>query len=146
MVKSDKKKIAAVENTHVKKRKVLKPGDGTGMSKRGDGIDEFDILFSEKKRQDKQIKEDEEKKEAHRKAAKKARYQNDGASSTSTKSRIAEMSGPEWVDDGLGGKYNHEGYTGRIEDGVKIFKRHILNKPGAGNTKDCPFDCNCCFI
>jgi hypothetical protein len=29
---------------------------------------------------------------------------------------------------------------------VKIFKRHILNKPGAGDTKDCPFDCNCCFI
>lgn len=51
-----------------------------------------------------------------------------------------------WVDDGLGGKYNAEGYTGRVEDGVKVFKAHVLNKPNSGTTKNCPFDCDCCFI
>jgi hypothetical protein len=51
-----------------------------------------------------------------------------------------------WEDDGLGGKYNNEGYTGRVEDGVKVFKAHILRKPNAGQSADCPFDCKCCFI
>jgi hypothetical protein len=53
-----------------------------------------------------------------------------------------------WVDDGLGGKYNSEGYTGRVsEDGMKIFKAHVLAKHhNAGQTKDCPFDCTCCYI
>ncbi|KAL7561931.1 hypothetical protein ACA910_022490 [Epithemia clementina (nom. ined.)] len=51
-----------------------------------------------------------------------------------------------WVDDGLGGKYNSEGFTGRVEDGVKIFKAHVLNKPEAGKSNKCPFDCDCCFI
>jgi hypothetical protein len=46
----------------------------------------------------------------------------------------------------LGGKFNREGYTGRVEDGVKVFKAHVLNKPGFGRSKDCPFDCDCCFI
>lgn len=52
----------------------------------------------------------------------------------------------QWMEDGLGGKFNREGYTGRIEDGVKIFKAHILSKPNAGSTSDCPFDCDCCYI
>lgn len=52
----------------------------------------------------------------------------------------------EWVDDGLGGIYNSEGFTGRVEDGVKIFKAHVLSKPNAGKTNLCPFDCDCCFI
>jgi hypothetical protein len=52
----------------------------------------------------------------------------------------------EFIDDGLGGKFNAEGYTGRVQDGVRIFKAHVLSKPGAGTTKDCPFDCTCCYI
>jgi hypothetical protein len=52
----------------------------------------------------------------------------------------------EFIDDGLGGKFNKEGYTGRVQDGVRIFKAHVLSKPGAGTTKDCPFDCTCCYI
>jgi len=51
-----------------------------------------------------------------------------------------------WTDDGLGGKFNAEGYTGRMQDGCRIFKAHVLNKASSGNTKDCPFDCDCCFI
>lgn len=56
------------------------------------------------------------------------------------------LNGSEWVDDGLGGKYNSEGFTGRVEDGVKVFKAHILRKPNAGQTDQCPFDCDCCYI
>ena len=142
MAKVDKKKLAAANGTQSKKRKIPDSGASDKGGKSG-GIDEFDMLFSEKKKQDRQTKEDEAKREAARKAAKKARHKSDVASK---KNRITDASGSEWVDDGLGGKYNKDGYTGRIEDGMKIFKRHILNKPGAGTTKDCPFDCNCCFI
>ena len=119
-------------------------GDGDGnasASARTSAIDEFDALFSDKKKQDKQAKEEEVAEEAAIKAAKKARRKNDGPSSSTTSFR-----GEDWVDDGLGGKFNKEGYTGRVEDGIKIFKHHILNKPKSGQSKDCPFDCDCCFI
>jgi hypothetical protein len=52
----------------------------------------------------------------------------------------------EWVDDGRGGVFDAEGFTGRKEDGVKVFKAHLFNKKGFGTTKDCPFDCDCCFV
>jgi hypothetical protein len=146
MAKDDKKKVVTGKSTQSKKRKIPDITGGTNKSKGEGGIDEFDMLFSDKKKQDKQTKEEEAKREAARKAAKKARYKNDGAGSSSKKNQSTDASGTDWVDDGLGGKFNKEGYTGRIEDGIKIFKRHILNKPGAGNTKDCPFDCSCCFI
>lgn len=144
MPKAEKKKLAAT-STQSKKRKNTDSGENEKQRK--SGIDEFDALFSEKKKIDRQTKEDEAKKEAARKAAKKARYKNElMSSSSSTKNQSGDVDGREWVDDGLGGKYNKEGFTGRVEDGVKIFKRHILNKPGAGFSKDCPFDCSCCFI
>ena len=44
---------------------------------------------------------------------------------------------------------NEEGWTNRVtSDSLKIYKaEHILekDKPNAGNTPDCPFDCDCCF-
>ncbi|MGK3747634.1 MAG: hypothetical protein ACI8RD_004392 [Bacillariaceae sp.] len=124
-------------------------GDGSGnasatSSARTSAIDEFDALFSDKKKQDKQTKKEEAVEEAAIKAAKKARRKNDGPSSSSSSS--TSFRGEDWVDDGLGGKFNKEGYTGRVEDGIKIFKAHILNKPKSGQTNDCPFDCDCCFI
>ena len=145
MPKAEKKRLAAT-STQSKKRNSAGSNENGKERKKG-GIDEFDALFSEKKKLDRQTKEDEAKKEAARKAAKKARYKNElTSSSSSSKNWSTDAGGCEWVDDGLGGKYNKEGFTGRVEDGVKIFKRHILNKEGAGYTKDCPFDCNCCFI
>ena len=55
----------------------------------------------------------------------------------------------QWKDDGLGGIYNAEGWTNRVmSDNTKIYKAHLIaerDKPNAGNTKDCPFDCDCCF-
>jgi hypothetical protein len=147
MVKGDKKKSTATDTTRSKKRKISDIGVNGDKKKSDGGIDEFDKLFSEKKKLDQQTKQEEENREAAKKAARKARYKNDGASSSNCKKiHSTDVDRTEWVDDGLGGIYNKEGYTGRIEDGVKIFKRHILNKPGAGDTKDCPFDCNCCFI
>jgi len=112
-------------------------------------IDEIDSLFSDRKNLCRQTK----KEEAAIKASKKARYKyktKDGGSSSSSSSlkrnHGVDRNGDEWVNDGLGGKYNREGYTGRVEDGIKIFKAHILNKPQSGQTKLCPFDCDCCLI
>ncbi|KAL7460668.1 hypothetical protein ACHAXS_001111 [Conticribra weissflogii] len=52
-----------------------------------------------------------------------------------------------WASDGLGGIFNGEGYTGRRDDGGhRVFKAHLMNKKDFGMTKDCPFDCDCCFI
>ncbi len=52
-----------------------------------------------------------------------------------------------WATDGLGGVFNGEGYTGRHDDGGhRVFKAHLMNKKGFGQSPDCPFDCNCCFI
>lgn len=51
-----------------------------------------------------------------------------------------------WVDDGLGGIYNGEGWTGRkTMDGSRIFKTHLLKVGEGGGTPRCPFDCDCCF-
>ena len=53
----------------------------------------------------------------------------------------------KWATDGLGGVFNGEGYTGRRDDGGhRVFKAHLMNKKGFGQSPDCPFDCNCCFI
>lgn len=53
----------------------------------------------------------------------------------------------KWAKDGLGGVFNGEGYTGRRDDGGhRVFKAHLMNKDTAGETPDCPFDCDCCFI
>jgi hypothetical protein len=100
------------------------------------GLNEIDALFDSKRQQKKQQLNVE-------KEQKKAKKQQQSNSSRDT---LLSMKEQEWRDDGLGGKYNHEGYTGRKEDGVKVFKAHLLNKPDFGTTKDCPFDCNCCFI
>mmetsp|Transcript_13266 Transcript_13266/g.28668 ORF Transcript_13266/g.28668 Transcript_13266/m.28668 type:complete len:190 (-) Transcript_13266:109-678(-) len=53
----------------------------------------------------------------------------------------------KWATDGLGGVFNGEGYTGRRDDGGhRVFKAHLMNKKGFGESPDCPFDCDCCFI
>ena len=50
-------------------------------------------------------------------------------------------------------KVQSGGFTGTDEngqkfvDGLRLFTEEDLkmNLPGSGMTKDCPFDCNCCF-
>ncbi|KAG8457671.1 hypothetical protein KFE25_001457 [Diacronema lutheri] len=60
----------------------------------------------------------------------------------------AERTG--WVDDGLGGVHDGEGWTGRrTEEGMRIFKTRLLQptkKKVSGGTPLCPFDCDCCYV
>lgn len=69
-----------------------------------------------------------------------------------TRSDLDELNNNEserkdkWASDGLGGIFNGEGYTGRKDDGHRIFKAHLMNREGSGQSADCPFDCDCCFI
>ena len=102
------------------------------------GWDEIESLF------------DDKKKVAKEKSPKKSESRNEKRYSPRPKKFLKEekprTKDDTWIDDGLGGKYNHEGDTGRVQDGVRVFKAHILSKPNAGTTKECPFDCNCCFI
>lgn len=108
------------------------------------GWDEIESLFDKKKdvkeeqrlEKNKQEKADDERRK-RRKAQRVASATNSNGVFSKTES---------WVDDGLGGKYNPEGFTGRTEDGVKVFKAHLLSKPGAGSTSQCPFDCECCYM
>jgi hypothetical protein len=155
MAKNEKKKAPSI----TKKASSQATASDEASKKRknpGLGLYEIDSLFSEKKKQDRQAKEMAS--EAI-KAAKKARNGARAPGSSSSSLRRGDLSVLEekfgrgggsssasWVDDGLGGKFNREGYTGRVEDGVKVFKAHVLNKPGFGQSKDCPFDCECCFI
>ncbi|KAG7344137.1 protein of unknown function DUF1764 containing protein [Nitzschia inconspicua] len=142
-----------------KKRQQNVPmfNDPNKKRKGSTGFDEIDSLFSEKKKLDKKEKQEATiKKRKHPSSDKIWKEVGSTASSQpkhgikiSKQSVLEEKfskASSSWVDDGLGGKFNREGYTGRVEDGVKVFKAHVLNKPGFGQSKDCPFDCDCCFI
>ena len=64
-----------------------------------------------------------------------------------TRDDAAGLSNGQWANDGLGGIFDSEGYTGRkVEGSMKVYKAHLFNKKGFGTTKDCPFDCDCCYI
>ena len=97
------------------------------------GLDEIDSLFAEKKKHKQEAAASKEAEKQKQKQKKKAPPR-------------ASTSATDWVDDGLGGIYNSEGYTGRVEDGMKIFKTHLLQSSKSGTTPDCPFDCDCCYI
>jgi Eukaryotic protein of unknown function (DUF1764) len=133
MVQSTKDKASAkpktVEGTS-KTASGAKKDSSSGQVKK-EGWNEIESLFADKKKVKRELKEEATVK------AKKQRVHID-------KSRNDDNGA--WKDDGLGGVYNAEGFTGRVEDGVKVFKAHLLNKPNAGQTPQCPFDCDCCFI
>jgi flagellar basal body L-ring protein FlgH len=113
------------------------------------GWDEIDDLFADKKKKkiaDTTTIKTKEEKKTKQKRTKQSSSQASSLSSSSSRQKTSSIAGKDWVNDGLGGKYNTEGFTGRVEDGVKVFKAHVLYKADSGKTKDCPFDCNCCFI
>ncbi|KAL3925795.1 MAG: hypothetical protein SGILL_000176 [Bacillariaceae sp.] len=130
--------------------------EAPSKKRKSQGLDEIDSLFSNKKKQDRQEKQKETERKADAKKRRSSQISSSSASSSSggrgnksvleTTFAAGSTSYAKWVDDGLGGKFNREGYTGRVEEGVKVFKAHVLNKPGFGQSKDCPFDCDCCFI
>jgi hypothetical protein len=137
--------------------KAKAPAVDAATTKKRRGWDEIESLFDGKKA--KATKQQAQKREEES-ATEKKQQQKKG--NNTTKKPAAGSSRPRpppaaaahhnddttstWVDDGLGGRFNGEGYTGRVQDGVKIFKAHVLSKPNAGQTPNCPFDCDCCYI
>lgn len=116
----------------------------TDYQKKKRGLEEIDDLFAAKKtakKQRQQVAKEEQQQQQQRAKQKKKQHNNNN-------NNKPPPSPNDWVDDGLGGRYNSEGYTGRVEDGVRVFKAHVLasSDPKAGTTDDCPFDCRCCFI
>ena len=138
--KTDSPKETAQSVKVKTKAKPLVPSEA--QPKKESGLDEIDSLFATKKKEKKDTAEKLKKEKKEAKQRRKAYSQNHNKPPPN----ISSMKKNEWVDDGLGGKYNSEGYTGRIEDGVKVFKTHLLQSSTSGSTADCPFDCNCCFI
>jgi hypothetical protein len=116
----------------------------SGNKKRG--WDAIESLFDDKKqdKKDRHVEQQEQKKlnDEYRRQQKAERAKSSTSASGTTNFSAKE----KWADDGLGGKYNSEGFTGRVQDGVKVFKAHLLSKPGAGSTDQCPFDCECCYM
>ena len=123
------------------------PSTYTSECPKQSGVDEIESLFASKRDRSSR---DQAAKAAQKKTYTQGRKRKHSKVSSENASvldrRFAGGSSKTWVDDGLGGKFNAEGFTGRKEDGVKIFKAHVLNKPNFGLSKDCPFDCDCCYI
>mmetsp|Transcript_15993 Transcript_15993/g.36749 ORF Transcript_15993/g.36749 Transcript_15993/m.36749 type:complete len:137 (-) Transcript_15993:487-897(-) len=122
--------------------KVPADSDASTYSKKS-GWDEIDNMFEQNKKRKQAEKRQQEKAAAATKASSKASTTN---SLSYTRQDIDVMQEKEWKDDGLGGKFNKEGFTGRTEGGLKVFKAHLFNRKNFGSTDDCPFDCDCCYI
>jgi hypothetical protein len=130
-VGKEKKRSRELKNPSKQRRK----DDGAN------GFDEIESLFAEKKQQKREQKTErtvapQQSSSPFKERAKRSR----------TEVSVSKKCPARWTDDGLGGKYDPEGYTGRVDQGIKIFKAHVLNKPNSGSSKDCPFDCDCCVI
>lgn len=117
-----------------------------------DGIAFIDSIFSKMKK----LQKDKERKKIV-KLNRKGKHSQSGKiinkiskrsskELTHDRADLSSVKNGEWVDDGLGGFFNREGYTGRKVEGYKVYKAHLFNKKGFGNSKECPFDCQCCFI
>ena len=111
------------------------------------GIHEIETLFDSKKMKKKESAINNTSKTSNAgSATTKLQQQQQQQQFKYDRSDIAQLKPKEWVEDGLGGKFNKEGFTGRTEQGVNIYKAHLFNKRDFGKTSDCPFDCDCCFI
>ena len=127
---SSMSKIKSKKDPTTRKKKNRDADDEANLN---GGLDEIESLFCQRKKA--KIEKKVESKQKARSVNRKHATSEPNISSSQY-----------WFDDGLGGKFNTEGYTGRSRDGCRVFKAHVLNKPNSGNTKDCPFDCDCCFI
>ena len=92
-----------------------------------------------KQQEETQAKEKQQRKDKHKEEVMKAKLAGD-------RSDVKNLTDEAWVDDGLGGIFNKDGFTGRKDEGMKIYKAHLMNERNFGNTPDCPFDCKCCYI
>jgi hypothetical protein len=158
------------QNKNHKKSKVerIKPKKENEKEKKekeaekGKGLDMFDELFATKKenemKQKKEEMEEEKRREEHLKMFRSNNNTNSNTSAgvnlknakkielTQDRNDVGKIKKGEWANDGLGGVFDVDGFTGRKQEGVKIFKAHLFNKKGFGTTEDCPFDCDCCYI
>jgi hypothetical protein len=130
---SDTKKKAKHDNDVKADAQSKAQQNKNNTAREAGGLDEIESLFADKKKKEKEKQQEVEQRKGKNRVSVPPRQQQ----STSV---------ANWVDDGLGGKYNSEGFTGRVEDGMKIFKTHLLQSKKSGTTPECPFDCNCCFI
>ena len=162
MGKSTGKSATSPAISKQEKPKPAPPAGETAGQKRG--WNEIEDLFDAKKKNDKATAEHQQdarkrgrrnhkkqtgtgaaaRKQNHKSASQERR--NDVPKKRAADKHHQQQQEEEWVDDGLGGRFNAEGFTGRVEDGVKVFKAHVLSKPNAGTTAQCPFDCDCCYI
>lgn len=156
-VSSSKKSITKKKHEDIVSTELLPKSSSSSIEKKSEkpkssngnaGIKEIDDLFASAA---KTRKEDREKKEEIQRQKDQKFNSSGGKRGTNLKydrSDLSHAKKGEWISDGLGGKFNSDGYTGRKEgdSGYKIYKAHLFNKKGAGQTKDCPFDCDCCFI
>mmetsp|Transcript_25349 Transcript_25349/g.29858 ORF Transcript_25349/g.29858 Transcript_25349/m.29858 type:complete len:199 (+) Transcript_25349:133-729(+) len=122
---------------------------------KGGGLLEIDDLFACKKEREAVEKQEEENAEKNAQRQKKRRKEEFQQNSSGKKIRLShdrndtgKVESGEWAQDGLGGVFDSEGFTGRREgtQGLKVYKAHLFNKKGFGSTEDCPFDCDCCYI
>jgi len=132
------------------------------LKKQSDTWSEIDDLFSKKKQAKKQAVKEQQQRQQRQEEEEEVKNNSqthhggggDGDGRKRPKKQqldysrkdVESVQENEWVDDGLGGKFNKDGYTGRVEGGVKVFKAHLFNRKNFGNTALCPFDCDCCFI
>lgn len=127
-------------------KKVIAKKKGEASLAKRKGENEIDALFASKKAKKKEESIEKQKQKNIHKSNKRSNVIN--KSLNGDRSDIDNMKKCEWVDDGLGGVFDKDGFTGRKEQrsGFKIYKAHLMNKKGFGQTKDCPFDCDCCYI
>ncbi|GFH45951.1 hypothetical protein CTEN210_02425 [Chaetoceros tenuissimus] len=154
MAKNSNKRKRNTDEDSLKKPKPSHDEKSSTQS----GLDDIDDLFASKKEreieQKKRQKEEERVQTAKKEFFKKNAQTSEGASLAKAKKKslvgdksdVQDVKKNEWVNDGLGGVFDRDGYTGRKEDGMKVYKAHLFNKKGFGTTPDCPFDCQCCFI
>jgi len=142
-------------NHHHKEVQMQGSCDASGNKRKnnsnGVGLSEIDAMFAGKKEKDAVEKEREEKEEQIIQQQKKRRSEERSDKKIQLsydRNDIGKVKSGEWAQDGLGGVFDSEGFTGRREgtQGLKVFKAHLFNKKGFGTSKDCPFDCDCCFI
>jgi hypothetical protein len=119
------------------------------------GMDEIDQLFSSKKEKMKKRRLDQQQEELDKYNSRKMMNKEERKTTQKQVKKInlqydredlSKIKTGEWASDGLGGVFDADGWTGRTESGMKIYKHHLFNKKNAGRTKDCPFDCDCCYI
>ena len=156
--KSENESVAEDDMNSVRRRKnaetALMSGEGATEEKAASDVgngggETLDDIFgklkaSKAKAQD--IKDGEEEGDRGSKRTKGDK----GSRALKANESLAAMQSEDWRDDGLGGVFNKDGWTGRRnKEGMRIFKTHLLMRQNEVFTKGggkCPFDCNCCFI